>query len=35
LPGAKSRAAHFADRPVHDPAIRAWLSDFLDRWIEG
>jgi GMP synthase (glutamine-hydrolysing) len=33
LPGAKPRAAHFADRTVYDPAIRAWLADFLDRWI--
>jgi len=35
LPGAKQRAQHFADRPVYDPAIRAWLADFLDRWIDG
>jgi GMP synthase (glutamine-hydrolysing) len=35
LPGAQPRAAHFADRPVHDPAIRTWLAEFLDRWIEG
>lgn len=35
LPGAKRRPAHFADRPVYDPAIRAWLAAFLDRWIEG
>ena len=34
LPGARSRAEHFADRPVYDGAIRAWLSDFLDRWLE-
>jgi GMP synthase (glutamine-hydrolysing) len=34
LPGAKPRAAHFADRPVYDPAIRAWLAEFLDRWLE-
>lgn len=33
LPGAKSRPEHFADRPVYDAAIRAWLADFLDRWI--
>lgn len=33
LPGAKSRGEHFADRPVYDAAIRAWLADFLDRWI--
>ncbi len=35
LPGAKQRAEHFADRPVYDPAVRAWLAEFLDRWIEG
>jgi GMP synthase (glutamine-hydrolysing) len=35
LPGAKQRAAHFAERPVYDPAIRAWLATFLDRWVEG
>jgi GMP synthase (glutamine-hydrolysing) len=34
LPGAKPRGAHFADRPVYDNAIRAWLYDFLDRWRE-
>ncbi len=33
LPGAKPRAAHFADRPVYDLAIRAWLSGFLDHWL--
>jgi GMP synthase (glutamine-hydrolysing) len=35
LPGAKQRAAHFTDRLVYDPAIRAWLAAFLDRWICG
>ena len=35
LPGAKQRAAHFAERPVYDPAIRTWLATFLDRWVEG
>ncbi len=33
-PGAKPRAEHFADRPVYDPAVRTWLADFLDRWVE-
>jgi GMP synthase (glutamine-hydrolysing) len=33
LPGAKSRAEHFADRPAYDYNIRHWLSQFLDRWI--
>jgi GMP synthase (glutamine-hydrolysing) len=32
LPGAKPRLAHFEDRAVHDYAIRAWLTSFLDRW---
>jgi GMP synthase (glutamine-hydrolysing) len=35
LPGAKRRPEHFADRPVYDPAVRRWLVEFLDRWIEG
>jgi GMP synthase (glutamine-hydrolysing) len=33
MPGAKARAEHFADRPVYDPAVRRWLSDFLDHWL--
>jgi len=33
LPGAKPRAAHFADREVYDFTARAWLSMFLERWI--
>ena len=33
LPGAKPRAAHFADRAVHDFMVRAWLAEFLDRWL--
>ncbi|MCL2429739.1 MAG: glutamine amidotransferase [Alphaproteobacteria bacterium] len=32
LPGAKGAEQHFADRAVHDFAIRAWLTAFLDRW---
>lgn len=32
LPGAKDAEQHFADRAVHDFAIRAWLSAFLDHW---
>jgi len=35
LPGAKPRAAHFADREVYDFSARAWLSLFLERWISG
>jgi GMP synthase (glutamine-hydrolysing) len=33
MPGAKPRAAHFADREVYDYSARAWLSVFLGRWI--
>jgi GMP synthase (glutamine-hydrolysing) len=33
LPGAKPRAAHFADRAVYDPAGRAWLEAFLNHWL--
>jgi GMP synthase (glutamine-hydrolysing) len=33
LPGAKQRAAHFAERPVYDLAIRTWLQTFLDAWL--
>ncbi len=35
LPGAKPRAAHFADREVYDYSARTWLRVFLERWIEG
>jgi GMP synthase (glutamine-hydrolysing) len=34
-PNAKPRAAHFADRAVYDPAGRAWLVAFLNRWLMG
>jgi GMP synthase (glutamine-hydrolysing) len=34
LPNAKSRAQHFADRPVYDLASRNWLAAFIDRWIK-
>ena len=30
MPGAKPRAAHFADREVYDYSARAWLSVFLE-----
>jgi len=33
LPNAKPRAAHFADRPVYDPAGHAWLAAFLNHWL--
>ena len=35
MPGAKPRHEHFADRPVYDHGIRAWLADFLDHWLDG
>jgi GMP synthase (glutamine-hydrolysing) len=35
LPGAKSRAEHFADRPVYDYAFRSWFAQFLDLWLES
>jgi GMP synthase (glutamine-hydrolysing) len=35
MPGAKPRAAHFADRAVYDPAGRAWLAAFLNHWLGG
>ncbi|MGX1098091.1 glutamine amidotransferase [Amorphus sp. MBR-141] len=33
LPGARQRRDHFAGRPVFDPAVRTWLSSFLDQWL--
>jgi GMP synthase (glutamine-hydrolysing) len=33
LPGAKPWSSHFEDSAVYDVAIRAWLADFLKRWI--
>jgi len=33
MPGARPYAAHYADRPVYDPAVRRWLTDFLDHLI--
>ena len=35
MPGAKQRAAHFAERPVYDQAIRTWLATFLQTWLAG
>lgn len=35
LPGARDRRDHFAGRPVFDPAVRMWLTHFLDHWLEG
>ncbi len=34
LPGAQNKSQHIAQRPVYDPAIKQWLSDFLDIWID-
>jgi GMP synthase (glutamine-hydrolysing) len=33
MPGAKQRAAHFAERPIYDHAIRTWLATFLECWV--
>ncbi len=33
MPGARPRATHFTDRAVYDYSARAWLSQFLKRWI--
>jgi len=33
MPGAKQRAAHFAERPIYDLAIRTWLATFLEAWV--
>ena len=35
LPGAKPREAHFADRAVYDYSARAWLTVFLERWLDS
>lgn len=32
-PGARPRAAHFADRAAYDYANQAWLADFLKCWL--
>ncbi len=33
-PNAKPRDAHFEGRLLHDPACRAWLLAFVERWLE-
>lgn len=33
LPGAQQRRDHFAGRAIFDTAMKAWLNEFLDRWI--
>ena len=35
MPNAKPRESHFEDRLMHDPACRAWLSEFIDHWIKA
>ena len=35
MPGARPRDTHFADRAVYDYSARAWLSVFLERWMNG
>ncbi len=32
-PGAQNKKQHLEQRPLYDPAIKKWLSDFLDIWI--
>jgi len=34
LPGAKPRAAHFADRAAYDWSIRSWLAGFMQTWLQ-
>src|SRR5580765_4602496 len=34
LPNAKPRELHFEGRLMHDPACRAWLSEFIDHWLK-
>ncbi len=34
LPNAKPRDSHFEGRLMHDPACKAWLSEFIGRWLE-
>jgi len=35
LPNAKPRESHFEGRLMHDPACRAWLSEFIDHWLKA
>jgi GMP synthase (glutamine-hydrolysing) len=32
-PNARPREQHFEGRLMHDPACKAWLSDFVDHWL--
>jgi len=34
MPNAKPRETHFADKLQHDPACRAWFSEFIDQWLK-
>ena len=34
MPGAQKREAHLDGNLVHDRPVKAWLSRFLDRWLE-
>jgi GMP synthase (glutamine-hydrolysing) len=33
LPNAQQRHQHFEGRILHDTACKAWLSDFMDHWL--
>lgn len=33
LPGAQNREQQFEARPIHDPAVRKWLVEFLGHWV--
>jgi GMP synthase (glutamine-hydrolysing) len=33
-PNAKPREAHFEGRLMHDAACKAWLSDFIEHWLD-
>jgi len=35
LPNARPRESHFEGRLMHDPACRAWLSEFVDHWLKA
>jgi len=32
-PGARPRSEHIAAHNIHGPPLRAWLNDFMSRWI--
>ena len=35
MPGAQDRACQIEGRFMHDPAVRLWISAFLDHWLAG